>query len=319
MSKQDRQGVRTAQDLERKYKFGEIEKLIKELKRATKKAQRAIDDIKENMKSDISLDNKSDIFTATVSIFLEPGAEEAENARKYSVGLGSPTAEELALYDINGDGEVTMSEALQFFKISEGEDSLANWDKAVKSDVTITINVSSSEMLIKATGTNMWGRYVEYNTVEFIDLILSSIETNKLKISAIQDEINTLNEDIDDISSNKHIISSGTDSIWSWEKYNDGTARCWGIYEPGAVNFASLDNGFCSNAGSVNFPTDLFSSDDVCVLITTRCMSYYAFCTVRGAFKNIVKYRCMLLDTESDSGSYTVSYYIEARGKTELD
>lgn len=51
MSKQDRQGVRTAQDLERKYKYGNQEKVIKELRNAIAEVKKSIADIKAELDS----------------------------------------------------------------------------------------------------------------------------------------------------------------------------------------------------------------------------------------------------------------------------
>ena len=43
-----------------------------------------------------------------------------------------------------------------------GQISLASWSGAKKSPVTVTIDASNTAKPIKISGTNMWGRAVEY-------------------------------------------------------------------------------------------------------------------------------------------------------------
>ena len=43
-----------------------------------------------------------------------------------------------------------------------GQVSLASWSGAKKSTVTVTIDASNTQKAIKISGTNMWGRAVEY-------------------------------------------------------------------------------------------------------------------------------------------------------------
>lgn len=185
MSRQDRQGVRTAADLERKYDLGGQKQLLEELKKAVRKAEKDI----SNMQNEKPTDNT---FTTTVSVFLEPERKEGDIVNAHRSGEKPLSEKELLLYDITGDGIVDVYDSLAIEKAINGDASLVNWDKAEKSEVTITIDLSSPENLIKATGTNMWGRDVEYNTGDFIQWVLKDIEANKNKIEKLKEEIKAL-------------------------------------------------------------------------------------------------------------------------------
>ena len=185
MSKQDRQGVRTAQDLERKYKFGNQEKLIKELRNAISEAKKSIADIKTDIKENTKTETEPDteIFTKTISIFLEPGEEEATTIMNHHAGIEYIPEDRIALYDFNNSGDVTAVDGRIAEQVVLGLRSLANWSGAVKSDVTVTIDMSTPEKIVSAKGTNMWGREVELTASELIADVLLDIDYLKSKSS----------------------------------------------------------------------------------------------------------------------------------------
>ncbi len=108
----------------------------------------------------------------TIQMYLEPGVEEASTALKYSTGQGEPTRDELLLYDIDGDGEVTSIDAFKINKASNGTWSISCWSDAVKSDVTVTKDLLGT---ITATGTNMWGREVTMDEEELLSYFYKDI------------------------------------------------------------------------------------------------------------------------------------------------
>lgn len=197
MSKQDRQGARTAADIERKYNFGkrfaEIMGIAEDAQEVAEEAKQAVDELDHDeifkrltdngaiqgvfrgddgqiyinaeyiaslsklFAKDIAMTGK---FTNTVNVFIEPGQEELEALQEIILSGVTPTSAQLALYDFNGDGKLTSSDLLVGQKAMLGADSLADWSGAVKTSVTLVINLKNPEKAISISGKNMWGRDV---------------------------------------------------------------------------------------------------------------------------------------------------------------
>lgn len=106
-------------------------------------------------------------FTTTAEVFLEPGEEECAAMRKIIASHLTipPTAEQLALYDANGDGTIDVTDLVKFRFACLGRASLIDlWEgtsELKKSTVTITIDISNPEKAIRMNGTNMWGREID--------------------------------------------------------------------------------------------------------------------------------------------------------------
>lgn len=49
------------------------------------------------------------------------------------------------------------------------------------------------------------------------------------------------------------VVEQGTSGIWTYRKWSDGTAECWG-HNTATVTFASIGNGWRGSGGQVNFP-----------------------------------------------------------------
>ena len=303
MSKQDRQGVRTAQDLERKYKFGGQEKVIKELISAVAKAEKKIADMITNMNSD----KESEIFTTTISIFLEPGEEEITTLKNHFNGSELILDEDKKIYDFDNDGEITSYDLRLVIKAEEGLISLANWSGAVKSDVTITIDMSTPEKFITAKGTNMWGREIELTTSEFFEYIIKEIEYNKCKI----EELRTSSQN----SGADYIVERNTSGMWTYEKWNSGEVVCYANYEPGefTINYDDGDGVRCSNDFTVSLPTGLFASAPNYVNITPYCFSEKPYFVSLVYFtKSAIQFRCYTIGSTKKISND--KFLIEVRG-----
>lgn len=77
------------------------------------------------------------------------------------------------------------------------------------------------------------------------------------------------------IAYNPSIVESGTEDIWEYRKWSDGTAECWGIR--GLSNVAitsSYGYGYYSAEINQNFPTDLFVSTP-CIFATSEDVAGY--------------------------------------------
>lgn len=56
-----------------------------------------------------------------------------------------------------------------------------------------------------------------------------------------------------------HVIEIGTSGAWTYRKWNNGTAECWGTLN-GTLGPYTTVNGFAAYEGGVNFPSGLFSA-----------------------------------------------------------
>ena len=188
MSKQDRQAPRTPAALEQKYQFGksfaEMFGLVTDAQNAADQAQEAANRVDKSLTQqeifnrltnngeDQGLyleDGKiyfnaqyimSHTFTAQAEVFLEPGLEEIETIIKHYLGMETIPSDRIALYDFNNDGLVNMVDATACLQAMSRYNSLAEWSGAVKSTVTVTIDAGAKALTV--TGTNMWGREIEY-------------------------------------------------------------------------------------------------------------------------------------------------------------
>lgn len=99
-------------------------------------------------------------FTNEVEAFIEPGAEEVETVKQILYGSLTLTDDLLALYDSNGDGQITTSDLGNFNMARLGVISLANAPFAKKTPVKLTIDMSNPKKFIHYSGKNMWGREI---------------------------------------------------------------------------------------------------------------------------------------------------------------
>ena len=200
MSKQDRQGVRTATELEQKYNFGKtFAEVMGIATDARTKAEAAEEKLNGNMTNEeiynfltnngvnqglfrwedgelfINAEfikvvdalfanniNMTGTFTHKASVFLEPGQEEIDKIQAHllSNGLTIPLME-IPLYDFNNDGVVTVADLAAARMAMLGVQSLSGWSNAKQSEITLTIDLKNPEKAVRMTGTNMWGREVD--------------------------------------------------------------------------------------------------------------------------------------------------------------
>ena len=68
----------------------------------------------------------------------------------------------VSLYDFANSGTIGITDLTKCKQAMLGQISLSSWSGAKKSTVTVTIDASNAAKPIKISGTNMWGRAVEY-------------------------------------------------------------------------------------------------------------------------------------------------------------
>lgn len=62
------------------------------------------------------------------------------------------------------------------------------------------------------------------------------------------------------ITYNPVIVESGIDGMWTYRKWSDGTAECWGTQSLGAKAITTVYGyGYYASADTINFPSNLFT------------------------------------------------------------
>lgn len=245
MSKQDRQGVRTAAELEQKHGFGkrfaEIMGIATDAQKAANEANdsfKGLDaqtvynlltnngklqglfrnengDLYVNAKYLYALDelfandiNMSGKFTHKVNTFLEPGQEELETIYKHILGTETIIPSRIPLYDFDNDGLINTGElaAVRLSMLGRRTIASTGWSGAVNSEVTLTIDLKNPNKFFHITGVNMWGRTID----EYIGVYGTSLK-------------NPIYAD--------YVVEEGTYGLWTYRKWFSGACECWGIIE----------------------------------------------------------------------------------------
>ena len=199
VSKQDRTAVRTPSDLERKYRFGqnfaEVAGFAQEARRvAEESAKEAKTYVNEVFTKNILL---TGTFTNSVEAYMLPSDEEIETMTNHYAGIELIPAERIPLYDFNGDGIVSLQDIQMVDKYRLGIEDFANWSGAVKSVVTMTIDLSDPTKAIRFVGMNMWGRAVEsYVGIDFTNIVNPAttrrIESLELRVDALESQLSAM-------------------------------------------------------------------------------------------------------------------------------
>jgi hypothetical protein len=157
--------------------------------------------------------NMSGKFTHTAEVFLEATEAVVETIQKHILGTEIIPIDKFPLYDFNNDGDITLVDMAMAKMSSLGLDTLADWSGAVKTPVTMTIDLSNPEKMIRITGKNMWGGDID----QYIGVNFTNI-----KNADVEKKLNDL--------SNDYIVESGRVDGWYYEKWNSGLAKCSGFF-----------------------------------------------------------------------------------------
>ena len=111
-----------------------------------------------------------------------------------------------------------------------------------------------------------------------------------------------------------YIVEQGASDGWSYRKWSDGTAECWG-YKLTTGSFTAWGQGYSHDIAGENYPSGLFSAIPYC-FVSSRCTTQN---TVSGANANggsqtqatgVTHYRAT-----SSSGSLNFQTFYYAIGK----
>ena len=121
--------------------------------------------------------NMSGKFTHTAKVFLEPEQTEVDRIQRHLLGTEIIPTNQISLYDFNNDGKISVIDLAKAQKAKMGVASLSTWSGAVKTDVTLTIDMSNPDKAVRITGTNMWGRAIDkYIGVNFTNIKNPDVE-----------------------------------------------------------------------------------------------------------------------------------------------
>lgn len=102
---------------------------------------------------------------------------------------------------------------------------------------------------------------VENTNTELGKRELLSNKVNSFSEDVSEDDAKAQYPSIECLKNMVHIVESGTDGIWNYRKWSDGTAECWGRidYNMGTFNTQSGSLYIADNlCGSLNYPSYLF-------------------------------------------------------------
>lgn len=271
--KQDGHAARTAAELEQKYNFG---KTFAEVIGLATDARNTAEEVKSTLEGmgaeeifNLLTDNgtaqglfrdengnyyfngeyiKSLNITVKDSVYVAPGEEEIETVKNHLSGQSTIPSAKQALYDVNGDGDITLSDMANLRLASMGLLSVSKFSNAVKTDVEVTLNLKDPEKILRIKGTNMWGR--SFNN--YIGVNGSNIK----------------NTDYAD-----YITEQGESGIWTYRKWASGIAECWGSVSGSYSITTAYGDGYISDAVFESFPTGLFSKAPI-ANVSFNCGNY---------------------------------------------
>ena len=168
--------------------------------------------------------NMSGKFTHTAKVFLEPEQEELDTIQRHILGKEYIPIDRIPLYDFNNNGEIDVIDTARVQKAMLGIISLADWSGAVKTDVTMTIDLSNPEKCIRIQGVNMWGRTIDkYIGVNYTNIKIPSVEQ---RLDAVESELSSSDYVVDSGASYKE--GDGGGICWYYEKKKNGNVELWG-------------------------------------------------------------------------------------------
>ena len=114
-------------------------------------------------------------------------------------------------------------------------------------------------------------------------------------------------------SKDAYVVEEGTDGIWTYRKWSDGIAECWGIHSVSSSAWTAWGNGYYTSTYSQpTFPTGLFLEAPVVSALNQSGLD--AYITHSGTVtKNAVGSIFLTRPTSSPEAGYSIGYM--AKGK----
>lgn len=162
-------------------------------------------------------------------------------------------SDKITLYDFDGDGKLTIEDIRIMYKVIKGSTNFKdcpNAKNAGKSKISVTVNPSDPAKTICVSGTNIWGRKVEYYIGA--DMSKSEIATKGFVSVLIdefkEDNVNPLDEKINELTGDINGLTTKTNSlegrIGTLENNKESIDHLWS---------GSLSSGSCTFTYSTNY------------------------------------------------------------------
>ncbi len=341
LSKQDLHGARTAADLERKYgtRFAEIIGVATGAREVAEGAAEAAKNLDSNLTQEeifkrltnngeaqgvfrgedgqiyinaayiVALSElfAKDIvmtgtFSNTVEAFLEPGDEEMEYMQKHILGTSVIPSTLIPLYDFNGDGVITSADLRIAQKAKLGIDSLSDWSGAVKTPVTLTIDLNDPEKAIHITGTNMWDREVD----EYVGVNGTSLRHNGT---------------YDYVSAQETVWDDNATALWTYRAWDSGILECWCKRTVTGAFTQAWGSMFCFTAspGKLTYPVAFVEAPVETVTARASSSACFLFTESSGNGQNTelttANYNVARPTSVADTQTVEYSYYVVGRWK----
>lgn len=111
------------------------------------------------------------------------------------------------------------------------------------------------------------------------------------------------------------VIEQGTSDIWTYRKWSNGTAECWGTMSNSFSSWASWGHIYETNtAVSRSYPTGLFTTAPI-VSARAFCSAGYAFTEANGGSKTATPTCYALRATTANTGTFYVEIYAIGKWK----
>lgn len=124
-----------------------------------------------------------------------------------------------------------------------------------------------------------------------------------------------LKELISKLTNTPTVIEQGTVDIWTYRKWSNGTAECWGTMSNSFSSWVSWGHIYETNTSvSRSYPTGLFTAAPV---VSARAWSIagYAFTEANGGSKTATPTCYALRATTATTGTFYVEIYAIGKWK----
>ena len=116
------------------------------------------------------------------------------------------------------------------------------------------------------------------------------------------------------ILSTPMVLETGTDGIWTYRKWSDGTAECWGKISTTYTNSKGWGGGKYMDFGTKTFPTNLFTAQPILTAIANKPNgSGMPFFSALGV--SSTGFNGYIYDDNVNQTGYTVEVMVYAVGK----
>lgn len=120
-----------------------------------------------------------------------------------------------------------------------------------------------------------------------------------------------LKELIAKLTNTPMIVEQGTSDIWTYRKWSNGTAECWGTWAGTLTHYANPFSGFYGYYNTISFPVGLFNSPPNATY-TAGVGSAFAWA---GAYFGTTTTGMNCYAVAGLSGSQTVRFSISVKGR----